>query len=106
MANRHSVVFNLDPINPDQPFLAFEMPFFVFLFITLLTGLLIGSIYTWFSQSRYRKMARENRREAEKWHREADEQKERAIQAMTPLTEGDNKSQSTGKTLPAPHQAA
>ena len=108
VANRHPVVFNLDPINPEQPFLSISLPFFVFLFIALLTGLLLGSIFTWFTQSKHRRLARETRREAEKWHREADEQKERAIQAQAAqanreiIAEGEN----AANALPAPNKAA
>jgi len=83
VANRHLVTFNVDPINPAQPFLAFTMPFFVFLFLALLTGLLLGSIFTWFSQSKHRKFAREKKHEAAKWQSEAEEQKQRAEQAVT-----------------------
>lgn len=82
VANRHPVTFNMDPINPAQPFLAFTMPFFVFLFLALLTGLFLGSVFTWFSQSKHRKFAREKKHEAAKWQNEAEEQKQRAEQAV------------------------
>lgn len=82
VANRHLVTFNLDPINPEQPFLAFTMPFFVFLFLALLTGLLLGSVFTWFTQSKHRKFAREKKHEAAKWQNEAEEQKQLAQQAI------------------------
>ena len=80
VANRHLVTFNMDPINPAQPFLAFTMPFFVFLFLALLTGLFLGSMFTWFSQSKHRKFAREKKHEAAKWQSEAEEQKKLAEQ--------------------------
>ena len=83
VANRHPVTFNMDPINPAQPFLAFTMPFFVFLFLALLTGLFLGSVFTWFSQSKHRIFAREKKHEAAKWQNEAEEQKQRAEQAVT-----------------------
>ncbi len=82
VANRHPVVFNFDPINPQQPFLAVTLPFFVFIFLALLTGLLLGSLSTWFTQGKHRKNARETKREAVKWQREAEEQKTRAEQAV------------------------
>ncbi len=78
VANRHPVVFNLDPINPDQPFLSFTLPFFVFLFIALLAGMILGSMSTWVTQGKHRKHARESKREAIKWQHEAEEQKLRA----------------------------
>jgi len=82
VANRHPVRLNFDPINTEQPFLAFSLPFFIFLFIALITGLLLGAVMTWFSQAKYRKLARQGKREAVKWQRQADEQKQRADQAQ------------------------
>ena len=80
VANRHPVRLNFDPINPEQPFLAFSLPFFVFLFIALFAGLLLGAVTTWFTQAKYRKLARQGKRDTAKWQRQADEQKQRADQ--------------------------
>lgn len=82
VANRHPVRLNFDPINTEQPFLAFSMPFFIFLFIALITGLLLGAVMTWFSQAKYRKLARQGKRETAKLQRQADEQKQRADEAQ------------------------
>lgn len=91
VANRHSVVFNLDPINPAQPFLSLTLPFFVFLFAAVLTGMVIGSLATWFAQGKHRKMARTQKRDAVKWQHEAQEQKVRADSAVDQMTgEGEN----------------
>ncbi len=82
VANRQPVTFSLDPFNAAQPALSITWPFFVFLFVALLSGLVIGGTATWLSQGRHRRAAREKRREADRWHREADEQRDRADQAV------------------------
>ncbi len=106
VANRHSVTFNLDPINPEQPFLAVTLPFFVFLFAALFAGLVIGSISTWFSQSRHRKLAREKKREAAKWQNEAEEQKQRANQAAISNNDTADSGKPPENALSLPHKAA
>lgn len=78
VANRHSVALALNPFNPEDGQLSVAAPFFVFLFVALMLGMIIGSLATWFSQGRHRKRARLQSREAEKWHAEADTHKSRA----------------------------
>ncbi len=58
VANRHTVRLALNPFNPDDSLLAISLPFFIFMFIALMSGVLIGSVATWFSQGTYRKKAR------------------------------------------------
>ena len=106
VANRHAVVFNLDPINPAQPFLAVTLPFFVFLFLALIVGMLLGSMYTWFTQSRYRRLARETKREAAKWQHEAEEQKERAMQALGSIGDKPAAGNPSQNSLSIPNRAA
>ena len=106
VANRHMVLFNFDPINREQPFLSFEMPFFIFLFVALIVGMLIGSTMTWFTQAKFRKMARLSKREANKWEREALEQKERAIQAQSANASGASDNPQSSGTLSLSGRAA
>ena len=106
VANRHWVVFNLDPINPAQPFLSVSLPFFVFLFAALLAGLLLGGMITWFTQSKHRKFARESKREAQKWQREAGEQKELVKQAQLANMAPGESAKASQNTFPVPHKAA
>ncbi len=106
VANRHPVTFNLDPFNPEQPFLAVTLPFFVFLFVALFAGLLIGSISTWFTQSKHRKLAREEKRETVKWQNEAEQQKQRADQAAGLNNDIADSKKSAKNTLSLPHKAA
>ena len=70
VANRHSVRFSFDPLNPESPFLSFSMPFFVYLFLALLVGMLIGGMATWWTQGRHRKELKSVRAENYRLDRE------------------------------------
>ncbi|MCD2183639.1 DUF1049 domain-containing protein [Rhizobium sp. GN54] len=78
VANRQPVRMALNPFRPDDSVLSLTAPFFVFLFLALLLGMVIGAVATWISQHKYRKRARVEATEAVKWHTEADKQKARA----------------------------
>ncbi|HEV7433456.1 MAG TPA: DUF1049 domain-containing protein [Pseudorhizobium sp.] len=75
VANRQSVTLALNPFRPDDSVLSLTAPFFLFLLLSLILGMLIGSVGTWWTQGRYRRQARIEAREAIKWHTEADRQK-------------------------------
>ena len=78
VANRQSVRLALNPFNPDDSVLSVSAPFFVFLFLAVIFGLVLGSFATWVSQRKYRKRARNEAHEAMKWHTEAEKQRVRA----------------------------
>lgn len=78
VANRHVVALAFNPFRPEDEALSVHAPFFVFLFLTLMLGIVIGGAVTWFSQGRHRKRARIEAREAVKWQTEADRHKARA----------------------------
>lgn len=61
VANRAPVAFTLDPFNPGNPALTASLPLFVYLFAALALGLVVGSVVTWVRQSKYRRLARQNR---------------------------------------------
>ena len=63
VANRDLVPFTLDPFNRANPFLTIHLPLFVYIFVALGIGMVLGSMATWWKQGRYRKMARERDRE-------------------------------------------
>ncbi len=65
VANRGATAFTLDPFNPGNPGLTWQVPLFVLLFAAIVLGLLIGSLTTWLKQGRYRKLARQRGHEAE-----------------------------------------
>jgi uncharacterized integral membrane protein len=75
VANRQSVTLALNPFRPEDSLLSFSAPFFVFVFLAVMFGILVGSAATWFAQGKHRKRARVEAREAVRWHAEADRHK-------------------------------
>jgi uncharacterized integral membrane protein len=65
--NRHGVTLVLDPFRPEEPVLSLVLPFYVYLFGTLLIGIVAGGTAVWMAQARWRRSAR--RRAA--WQAEA-----------------------------------
>jgi len=65
VANRGPVAFTLDPFHPGNPALTLNWPFFIFLFLALAIGMIVGSLATWVKQGHYRKLARQRGLEAE-----------------------------------------
>ncbi len=63
IANRQVVAFNFDPFSSTAPFLAVEAPFFIFILIAVLLGILIGVSSTWLAGGRLRAKARRLKRE-------------------------------------------
>ena len=55
----------MDPFHPGNPALTVQLPLFVFLFLALALGVLLGSFATWLRQGRYRRLARQRAAEAE-----------------------------------------
>jgi hypothetical protein len=72
IANRHRVRLVLDPFRPDNPVLSLEMPFYVYLFVTLVLGVILGGIAAWLTQGKWRRTARSRALEAMRWQAEAD----------------------------------
>ncbi|KGD86482.1 LapA family protein [Rhizobium sp. YS-1r] len=70
VANRQMAILALNPFRPADSVLSVSAPFFVFLFLAVLIGMVIGSAATWWSQGKYRKQARAEAREAVKWQKE------------------------------------
>jgi len=66
VANRAAVPFTIDPFNPGNPALTIEWPLFVYLFVALGFGMIVGSLATWLRQGRYRRDARERKKEVDK----------------------------------------
>ncbi len=82
VANRQVVTLALNPFAPSDTLLSVKAPFFVFLFLALISGLLLGSAATWFAQRKYRRLARNEANEALKMRAEAERHKARADQAV------------------------
>ena len=75
VANRQDATLALNPFRTDDSLLSFTAPFFVFLFLAVIFGVVLGSLATWVSQGKHRKRARMEAKEAVRWHAEADRQK-------------------------------
>jgi uncharacterized integral membrane protein len=70
--NRHGVRLVLDPFRPDEPVVSLVLPFYVYLIVTLLIGIVIGGLATWLTQAGWRRTARRRGAEAQRWQAEAD----------------------------------
>lgn len=77
VANRQPVTLALNPFRPEDSLLSVTAPFFLYLFLAVILGMIIGSAATWFSQGKHRRRARTEAGEAVKWHAEAEKQKSR-----------------------------
>lgn len=90
VANRQSVTLALNPFRPEDSVLSVSAPFFVYLFLAVIFGMVLGSLATWFTQGKYRKRARVEASEAVKWHTEAEKHRTRAeamaSQAIVPVS--------------------
>lgn len=77
VANRHMVSVSLNPFDPADPRLTVtDIPLFWIIFASLGCGIVVGGIGAWAKQGRWRKEARVKRREADQWHKEADQLRE------------------------------
>ncbi len=76
VANRHMVTLSLDPFSPNSPAYSVTAPLFWFLFAAIALGVLLGGIAAWAKQGKWRREARVKRREADRWHHEADRLKD------------------------------
>jgi hypothetical protein len=72
VVNRKPATLILDPLGSSEPGLSLEAPFFVFLLGAFAVGLIVGGIATWLGQGKWRRLAREETRQARDWRRQAD----------------------------------
>ncbi|MGH6867153.1 MAG: LapA family protein [Methyloceanibacter sp.] len=70
VVNRKPVALSLDLFGGTEP--SIEAPFFLFLLGAFACGLVVGGLATWFRQGRWRRVAREETRQARDWRRQAD----------------------------------
>ena len=69
LANRQDVSVSFDPFSGEA---ALTSPLYVLLFLTLLVGVVVGGIATWFTQGRSRRRARLAEDAADRWRAEAE----------------------------------
>ena len=70
--NRHDVRLVLDPFRPDEPVISLVLPFYLYLLVTLIAGVVLGGLVVWMTQGRWRRMARRRGADAVRWQAEAD----------------------------------
>jgi hypothetical protein len=84
VANRGPATFSLDPFAAASPALSVTLPLFVLLFATLVIGILVGGIATWFGQGKWRRAARAERAHAARLKRDVENFRERLAAASPP----------------------
>ncbi len=63
VANRQWITVSFDPFSRDAPFAAMDVPLWVLFFCGVFFGLIAGWIACWMAQGKWRRSAREARRE-------------------------------------------
>ena len=72
VANRKPALLVIDPLGGTEPGLSLEAPLFLLLLGAFAFGLVVGGIATWIGQGKWRRLAREETRQARDWRRQAD----------------------------------
>lgn len=75
VANRTEVTFSLDPVSTGEPAIKFVAPLYVLLFGAGFVGLVVGWIVAFAGQLHWRREARKQQREAEKWRNQVSDDK-------------------------------
>jgi hypothetical protein len=63
IANRQWITVSLDPFSKDAPFASLDVPLWSLFFCGIFFGLIAGWVACWFAQGKWRRSARETRRE-------------------------------------------
>ena len=63
IANRQWIRISLDPLSKDAPFASLEIPLWALFFCGIFFGLIAGWIACWLAQGKWRRSARDTRRE-------------------------------------------
>jgi uncharacterized integral membrane protein len=63
VANRHVVEVSFDPLSQQDPWAAMSVPLWTVLFLGIFCGLVAGWIGAWLKQAKWRRAAREARRD-------------------------------------------
>ena len=88
VANRHWVTFSIDPLNTQAPAFSISLPFFIFIFVALIIGALIGASLTWVSQGKHRKALREECYETTRLRREVEKERPKEKQQPAEIAPG------------------
>ncbi len=80
--NRHPVTLSLDPFSPEAPALSITLPLFMLLFAAVAIGVVLGGCLTWLGQGKWRRQARDQRKEAAKLRMQAERREHQAAAAQ------------------------
>jgi hypothetical protein len=87
LANDQPITLVLDPFRPASPAISLRpLPFYLYFFVALIAGVVLGGLATWLTQARWRRGAR--RAEAETQRRRAETERlnrDRQLQASRQL---------------------
>jgi Lipopolysaccharide assembly protein A domain len=72
VVNRKPALLILDPLGGTESGLSLQAPLFLLLLGSFALGLVVGGIVTWIGQGKWRRLAREETRQARDWRRQAD----------------------------------
>jgi uncharacterized integral membrane protein len=72
VVNRKPAELVLDPFGGAAPNFSLQTPLFLLLLGAFAVGLIAGGIATWLGQGKWRRVAREETRQARDWRRHAD----------------------------------
>lgn len=61
VANRGPVAVSFDPFSAEAPALAFNVPLFVVILLSVMLGVLVGGVAAWLRQGKWRKEAKTRR---------------------------------------------
>lgn len=86
VVNRKPADLVLDPFGSNEASLSVSAPFFLFLLGAFAFGLIVGGIATWFGQGKWRRLAREETRQARDWRRQAD-RLEKELEGLDPTSQ-------------------
>lgn len=70
--NRQEVPLVLIQAMPPQPEFAIKLPFYLYIFLFLIVGIMIGGFASWMRQGKWRRIARQRTQEAMRWKAEAE----------------------------------
>ncbi len=80
IANRQDATVSFDPFaSVNDPVATVTLPLFLVLFLTLVVGVIVGGVATWFTQGVNRHRARAAREDAERWRDEARRAKQTVV---------------------------
>ena len=104
LANRRPVTVSFDPLLPDDPWLAVEVPLWAVLFAGIFLGLLAGGIATWLRQGRWRRRARHAERQLDHLRTRHDELARRLKEHERAAEEATAAARPPAAVLPAPEE--